>query len=73
MRKYRIKSVLREDTEAWLNTPYMDVAPKYNVYMVQMRVWWLGWITIKEFDDKCDREAHSRAMNLIDELNKEVL
>lgn len=71
-RKYRIKATQREDVDTWLNTQYMDVVPKYNVYAVQMRKWY-GWITIKEFDDHDDWTAHSRALNLIDELNKETL
>lgn len=71
-RKYRIKTTQREDIEVWLNTLYMDVAPCYNVYAVQIRKWY-GWITIKEFDDYDDWEAHSRALNLVDELNKETL
>lgn len=71
-RKYRIKTTQREDIETWLNTQYLDVAPKYNVYAVQMRKWY-GWITIKTFDEENDWEAHSRALNLIDELNKETL
>lgn len=71
-RKYRIKTTQREDVDTWLNTQYMDVAPKYNVYAVQMRKWY-GWITIKDFDDHDDWTAHSRALNLIDELNKETL
>lgn len=71
-RKYRIKKYQREDVDTWLNTQYMDVIPKYNVYAVQMRVMWF-WVTIKEFDDYCDWVAHSRALNLIDELNKETL
>lgn len=72
-RKYRIKTTQREDIETWLNTQYMDIAPRINVYAVQMRVWWLGWVTIKEFDDYDDWTAHSRAANLMDELNKETL
>lgn len=72
-RKYRIKAIQREDIETWLNTQYMDVAPKYNVYAVQMRIFPFVWVTIKEFDDYDDWTAHSRAANLIDELNKETL
>lgn len=71
-RKYRIKKYQREDVDTWLNTQYMDVAPRINVYAVQMRVMWF-WVTIKEFDDYCDWVAHSRALNLIDELNKDTL
>lgn len=71
-RKYRIKTTQREDVDTWLNTQYMDVVPKYNVYAVQMRKWY-GWITIKDFDDHDGWTAHSRALNLIDELNKETL
>ncbi len=72
-RKYRIKTTQREDIEVWLNTLYMDVAPCYNVYAVQMRIFPFVWVTIKEFDDYCDWVAHSRALNLIDELNKDTL
>lgn len=72
-RKYRIKTTQREDIETWLNTQYMDVAPKYNIYAVQMRIFPFVWVTIKEFDDYDDWTAHSRAANLIDELNKETL
>lgn len=71
-RKYRIKKYQREDVDAWLNTLYMDIAPRINVYAVQMRVMWF-WVTIKEFDDYCDWVANSRALNLIDELNKDIL
>lgn len=52
-RKYRIKKYQREDVDTWLNTQYMDVAPRINVYAVQMRVMWF-WVTIKEFDDDSD-------------------
>ena len=52
-RKYRIKKYQREDVDTWLNTLYMDVAPRINVYAVQMRVMWF-WLTIKEFDDDSD-------------------
>lgn len=71
-RKYRIKKYQREDVDTWLNTQYMDVAPCYNVYAVQMRVMWF-WVTIKEFDDDSDWVGYSRAQNLMDELNKETL
>ena len=72
-RKYRIKATLREDIETWLNIiQCVDVSPIYTVYAVQMRKWY-GWITIKVFDDYDDWEAHSRALNLLDELNKETL
>lgn len=72
-RKYRIKATQREDIETWLNTQYMDVAPKYNVYAVQMRIFPFVWVTIKEFDDDSDWVGYSRAQNLMDELNKETL
>lgn len=72
-RKYRIKAIQCEDIETWLNTQYMDVAPKYNVYAVQMRIFPFVWVTIKEFYDYDDWTAHSRALNLIDELNKDTL
>lgn len=72
-RKYRIKKYQREDVDAWLNTLYMDIAPRINVYAVQMRIFPFIWVTIKEFDDYCDWVARSRALNLIDELNKETL
>lgn len=71
-RKYRIKKYQREDVDAWLNTLYMDVAPRINVYEVQMRVMWF-WVTIKEFNDDSDWVGYSRAQNLMDELNKETL
>ncbi len=66
-RKYRIKKFQREDVE------YMHITPIYNVYAVQMRIFPFVWVTIKEFDDYCDWVAHSRALNLIDELNKDTL
>lgn len=72
-RKYRIKTTQRDDIDAWLDFPFLQYPPKYNVYIVQMRVRWLGWITIKVFDDHDEWVAHSRAANLIDELNKETL
>ncbi len=72
-RKYRIKKYQREDVDIWLNTQYMDVAPRINVYAVQMRIFPFIWVTIKEFDDYCDWVANSRALNLIDELNKDTL
>ena len=72
-RKYRIKKYQREDVDIWLNTLYMDLAPRINVYAVQMRIFPFIWVTIKEFDDYCDWVAHSRALNLIDELNKDTL
>lgn len=71
-RKFRIKKIQIEDIEAWLNTPFIVEVPKYYVYAVQMRKLY-GWITIKEFDDYDDWTAHSRALNLLDELNKETL
>lgn len=71
-RKYRIKKYQREDVDTWLNTQYMDVVPRINVYAVQMRRWY-GWVTIKEFEDDSDWVGYSRAQNLIDELNKETL
>ncbi len=71
-RKYRIKKYQREDVDAWLNTLYMDIAPRINVYAVQMRVMWF-WVTIKEFNDDSDWVGYSRAQNLMDELNKETL
>jgi hypothetical protein len=72
-RKYRIKAIQREDIETWLNTQYMDIAPCYNVYAVQMRIFPFVWVTIKEFDDDSDWVGYSRAQNLMDELNKETL
>lgn len=71
-RKYRIKKYQREDVDIWLNTQYMDVAPRINVYAVQMRVMCF-WVTIKEFNEDSDWEGYPRAQNLIDELNKETL
>lgn len=72
-RKYRIKAIQRKDIDVWLEFPFLQYPPKYNVYIVQMRVRWLGWITIKVFDDHDDWEAYSRAANLFEELNKETL
>ena len=73
-RKYRIKATLREEIESWLNIiQCVDVPPIYTVYAVQMRIFPFIWVTIKEFDDYCDWVAHSRALNLIDELNKDTL
>lgn len=71
-RKYRIKKYEREDVDTWLNTQYMDVAPRINVYAVQMRVMCF-WVTIKEFNDDSYGVGYSRAQNLMDELNKETL
>jgi hypothetical protein len=71
-RNFRIKKIQIEDIEAWLKTPFIVEVPKYYVYAVQMRKWY-GWITIKTFDEENDWEAHSRALNLLDELNKETL
>ena len=72
-RKYRIKKYQREDVDTWLNTLYMDIDPRINVYAVQMRIFPLVWVTLKEFDDYDDWTAYSRALNLIDELNKDTL
>lgn len=72
-RKYRIKKYQREDVDTWLNTQYMDITPKYNVYAVQMRIFPFIWVTIKEFDDDSDWVGYSRAQNLMDELNKDTL
>lgn len=35
-REYRIKATQRKDIDDWLNTRYMDVAPRFNVYAVKM-------------------------------------
>lgn len=72
MRRYRIKIFQREDIDAWLNTPYMDVAPRYHVFAVQMRVgWW--WRTIKEFEDHdAAHTAYTWAQILLEELNRKT-
>lgn len=72
-RKYKIKTYLHNNIGNWLNNiQNVDIPPIYNIYAVQMRKWY-GWITIKEFDDYDDWTARSRALNLLDELNKETL
>lgn len=72
MRRYRIKTFQREDINAWLNTPYMDVPPCFTVYAVQMRVgWW--WSTIKEFEDHdAAHTAYTWAQLLLQELNRKT-
>lgn len=71
MRRYRIKIFQREDIGAWLNTSYFDVAPRYYVVAVQMRVWW--WRTIKEFEDHdAAHTAYMWAQILLEELNRKT-
>lgn len=71
MRRYRIKTFQREDTDAWLNTPDMDVPPRYYVFAVQMRVGW--WRTIKEYVDHDDaNKACTWAQILLQKLNRKT-
>ncbi len=72
-RKYRVKERLVEDLDAFFKNPLSPNVPVFHVYLVQMRLCFV-WLTIKAFSGRTDDwMAHSRALNLLDELNKDTL
>lgn len=71
-RKYRDEGRMVEDLEAFFKNPLSPHVPIIHIYLVQMRLCFV-WVTVKAFCSRDDWMAHSRALNLLDELNKETL